>query len=365
MRKNTIYEGYVREVFDFFKGCREGQGCFFFRQLNSRYRNDIEKVRMLTKVMLNLIDQNYFYCENDGDFIKLTETGYAYTQDGQLQEISINLKDVINIIDQNNPTFPTLWAFIGKDNEAPFYVTGPEYFNVAKSYVIVDAVTYGAYMKILQEKGKSPSRSIWYNTLFKGIKKNEMDSFLDSLSKVIYNAYNDSTPIEEADEEDYSIPAQPTTVQENNQEGMPFAKKVFVSYSHDSKEHDAWVSQFAERLQSKGILVTTDKDIAFGQDTNLFMEESIANADRILIIVTRKYKEKADGRMAGVGYETGVITGELVNDQNTIKFVPVIREGNGNQYYPRYLGNRWGADLKNTTNYDDVFSQLVSDILTK
>lgn len=365
MRENTIYEGYVSEVFDFFKSCKEGQGCFFFRQLNSIYKRDIEKVRMLTKVMLNLIDQDYFYCENGGDFIKLTEKGYAYTQDGHLQEISINLKNVINFIDQNTPTFQTLWDFIGKENEAPFYVTGKEYFDVVKNYVDVEEVTYGAYIKYLQEKGKSTSRSIWYNTLFKGINKDEMDGFLDSLSKVIHDAYNGCSPMVGADEDELVLSNQSTADLVIQPSGPPFIKKVFVSYSHDSKDHDAWVNQFAESLRTKGIKVTTDKDIAFGQDTNLFMEQCIANADRVLIIVTKKYKEKADDRMAGVGYETGVITGELVNDQNTIKFVPVIREGNGNQYYPRYLGNRWGADLKNTANYDNVFNKLVNDILTK
>lgn len=365
MRENTIYEGYVREVFDFFKGCREGQGCFFFRLINSRFRNDIEKARLLTNVMLNLIDQNYFYCDNSGDFIKLTETGFAYTQDGQLQKISINLKEVINYIDQKNPTFSTLWAFIGKEKEAPFYVTGPEFYKVARSYVKVDAVSYGSYMKDLQEKGKSTSRSIWYKALFNCIKKDEMDSFLDSLSKVIHDAYNECPLMDEADEEELVLPVQSATIPVIKPTGIPFVKKVFLSYSHDSKEHDAWVSQLADSLRPRGIKVITDKDITFGQDTNHFMEQSIADADRVLIIVTKKYKEKADGRMAGVGYETGVITGELVNDQNTIKFVPVIREGDGNQYYPRYLGNRWGADLKSSECYDEVFNKLVNDILTK
>lgn len=65
----------------------------------------------------------------------------------------------------------------------------------------------------------------------------------------------------------------------------------------------------------------------------------------------------------GVGYETGIITGELVNDQNSIKFIPVIREVNGNQYYPRYLGNRWGADFTDNAKYDEILDKLIEDIL--
>lgn len=89
----------------------------------------------------------------------------------------------------------------------------------------------------------------------------------------------------------------------------------------------------------------------------------MANSNRVLIVCTEKYKERADGRSGGVGYESCIITGELVNDQNSIKFVPIIKEGTGNQLYPRYLGNRWGADMKNPSTYSKVLEKLINDIL--
>lgn len=367
MRENKTYEAYVAEVFGYFKGCKEGEGCFFFRQLGAKNRNNIEKVRVLTKVMVNLIDQGYFYSD-DGNFMKLTEKGYAYTQDGQLKDISIDLKEVINYLDQNKPTFQTLWAFIGKDNEAPFYVTGPEYFNVAKNFVHVDAVSYSDYMNLLQQNGQSTSRVIWYNVLFKGIKPEEMDMFLDTLSKIIRNAYNAggqiATPSEEPEPNELEqIHPQGTGESSNTtQPVISHSKTIFVSYSHDTPRHEAWVNKLANDIRSNGIKVITDADIRYGQDTNLFMEESVTKSDRVLIVVTSKYKSKADGRMAGVGYETGIITGELVSDQNTIKFIPVIREGTGNQYYPRYLGNRWGADFTDDAKYSDILDKLIEDI---
>lgn len=368
MRDNKIYEVYVAEVFGYFKGCKEGEGCFFFRQLCAKNRNDIEKVRVLTKVMVNLIDQGYFYTD-DGNFMKLTEKGYAYTQDGQLEEISIDLKVVINYLDKKEPTFQTLWAFIGKENEAPFYVTGPEYFNVAKNFVRVDAVSYSDYMNLLQQNGQSTSRVIWYNSFFKGIKPEEMDMFLDTLSMIIRNAYNTdiqkTIPSEEPELVELVQTLQVGTDENSSttQTVVSHDKTIFVSYSHDTPQHEAWVSKLANDIRSNGIRVITDADIRYGQDTNHFMEESVVNSDRVLIVVTAAYKSKADGRMAGVGYETGIITGELVNDQNTIKFIPVIREGAGNQYYPRYLGNRWGADFTEDAKYYDILEKLIEDIL--
>ena len=368
MRENKIYEKYVAEVFGYFKGCKEGEGCFFFRQLGAQNRNDIENVRVLTKVMVNLIDQGYFYSD-DGNFMKLTEKGYAYTQDGQLEEISIDLKEVINYLDQKKPTFQTLWTFIGKENEAPFYVTGPEFFNVAKNFVHIDAVSYSDFMNLLQQNGQSTSRVIWYNSLFKGIKPEEMDMFLDTLSRIIRNAYNADrqiiSPSEEPDLDELEQILQQGTDDSasTTQPVSSHNKTIFVSYSHDTPQHEAWVDKFAKDISSSGIKVITDADIRYGQDTNLFMEESVAHSDRVLIVITAKYKSKADGRMAGVGYETGIITGELVNDQNTIKFIPIIREGCGNQYYPRYLGNRWGADFTDDAKYNDILDKLIEDIL--
>ena len=369
MRENKVYEQYVAEIFQYFKGCEIGQGCFFFRQLNAKNRQDIEKVRILTKVMLNLFSQNYFYSEDGGNFFKLTEKGYAYTQDGRLDEISVNLKELINFLDKNAPSFQTLWSFIGKDGEAPFYVTGPEYFGVAKQFVRIESVTYNDYMSELQNNGQSTSRSTWYHNLYKEVKPDEVGMFLDSLSVVIFNAYNSVQPQSISANSDLEDDPFSNTGVHVTQMAAPVqnqvpTKTVFVSYSHDNPQHEEWVQHFAEEIRRKGIRVITDKDIRFGQDVNHFMEESIAISDRILIIISEKYKLKADGRMAGVGYETGIITGELVDNQNSIKFIPIIREGSGKEFYPRYLGNRWGADFTSDANFSNMIDKLAGDILS-
>ena len=43
-------------------------------------------------------------------------------------------------------------------------------------------------------------------------------------------------------------------------------KKAFVSYSHDSDDHKAWVSNFSKKLRSSGIDVILDQwDLEFGE----------------------------------------------------------------------------------------------------
>jgi uncharacterized alpha/beta hydrolase family protein len=55
------------------------------------------------------------------------------------------------------------------------------------------------------------------------------------------------------------------------------------------------------------------------------MEESVEDSDFVLLICTPEYAKKANKRRGGVGYEAMIITGELADDIQTTKFIPVLR----------------------------------------
>jgi len=63
-----------------------------------------------------------------------------------------------------------------------------------------------------------------------------------------------------------------------------------------------------------------------GDDVPKFMEKSVSSSDRVLMICTEPYVRKADDGVGGVGYEAMVVTGELVKNIGTSKFIPVIRQ---------------------------------------
>lgn len=88
----------------------------------------------------------------------------------------------------------------------------------------------------------------------------------------------------------------------------------------------------------------------------------VSDSDKVLIIATPEYKGRADGRIKGVGYETSLITNELVSDQNKIKFIPIIRKGNKEESYPKYLGNRKGLDMKDNAKYEEALNELISNL---
>lgn len=138
---------------------------------------------------------------------------------------------------------------------------------------------------------------------------------------------------------------------------------VFISYSWEDEEHKDWVRSLTDQLIENGINATLDQyDLSLGDRLPQFMEQSITAADYVLIICTPVYKEKADNRQGGVGYEGHIISGELFSKGNERKFIPVIRKGNVRTALPAYLSGKLGIDLSGRTDYESNYRDLVTTI---
>jgi hypothetical protein len=112
--------------------------------------------------------------------------------------------------------------------------------------------------------------------------------------------------------------------------------KVFISYCRKNKTYENRVLHLAERLRESGVDVTLDQwDLRPGQDMNVFMEMSIRDAEKVLILCESKYTEKADERKGGVGKETTIITPEVYGQYRQEKFIPVVMESPAS--FPAYL----------------------------
>lgn len=138
--------------------------------------------------------------------------------------------------------------------------------------------------------------------------------------------------------------------------------RVFISYSWE-EGNKSWVKSLADRLIEDGIDVDIDQyDLTLGDRLPEFMEQEITNADYVLIICTPSYKEKADNRKSGVGYEGHIISGELLENHNEKKFIPIIKEGKPAVCFPVFLTGKYGIDLSdkeiNEQNYQDLLTTL-------
>lgn len=138
--------------------------------------------------------------------------------------------------------------------------------------------------------------------------------------------------------------------------------RVFVSYSHDSEIHKEWVLNLATRLRQAGVDAILDLwELEPGDDLALFMERNLTSADRVLMICSEKYVEKANSGKGGVGYEKMIVTADLMRSVDSNKVIPIIRQG-GTRNVPVFLGTKKFLDFSREEQFEFSFDELVRSL---
>ncbi|MCX6381645.1 MAG: toll/interleukin-1 receptor domain-containing protein [Armatimonadetes bacterium] len=128
---------------------------------------------------------------------------------------------------------------------------------------------------------------------------------------------------------------------------MPEPKRVFISYSHEDKEHenhaihDARVLAFADSLNANGFLAAIDQYVDNPSETwELWMERQIHKSDFVLLICNetyhrRFYQTEKDGVGLGARWE-GHIMRHLLYQQagSNDKFIPVLFPDGADSHIP-------------------------------
>lgn len=138
--------------------------------------------------------------------------------------------------------------------------------------------------------------------------------------------------------------------------------KVFLSYSHDSLDHKKWVLDLATRLRSNGVESIIDQwSLGPGDDLPHFMEQNLAIADRVLMICTENYVQKANAGAGGVGYEKMIVTADLLKRIDSNKVIPLIRQS-GTHAVPTFLQTKLYLDFSRQDQMELAFDDLVRTI---
>ena len=138
--------------------------------------------------------------------------------------------------------------------------------------------------------------------------------------------------------------------------------KVFISYSHDTQDHKKWVLDLATRLRNTGIDAGLDQwDLQPGDDLPAFMEKNLRESDRVLMVCTEKYVEKANGGHGGVGYEKMIVTSELLGAIDSNKVIPIVRQS-GSQSLPTFLKSKLYISFSHEDDFEFAFDELVRTI---
>lgn len=355
--KNNL-SSYVNYIMSFFErlNCGVGQGLYLLRTMSGVAQRDgksQEDLQVLYRIV-HLLYCNEYLDESNG-FYKLTETGYQYIQGATDLPFESHLELVVDYDGDKARYFQQLWWMIGKEEKAPFYVSGPMFYNTINPYISLEP-SYSLFIKRRAEGKQSTSRVAWYSELIDKLPQEKWQQFLIDLSKNIDEEYNKAyNPTVTSDPGIIN----PFISEDEVQEAIK--KKVFISYVHD-KKHNPWVNQLAKDL-CDDFKVVIDTQWPLGSELTRLMEKSVRECDKVLLILTPAYKEKADNRTTGAGYETALITSELYRDTNKIKFIPIVREGDFKSSYPDYLGSRNGLDMTDKVDYAEALQKLKYNLM--
>ena len=145
------------------------------------------------------------------------------------------------------------------------------------------------------------------------------------------------------------------------------AKRIFISYSHDSDEHKDKVLSLSKRLRLDGLDTALDQYINGTplQDWPRWMLDKLDEATHVLVICTEAYYRRFRGHEAlnvgkGVDWEGALITQELYDAKSkTCKFVPVLFADNQEGFIPEPLRGKTRYILNSEQNYQALYDFLL------
>lgn len=377
--KKEIIDYYIEYIFNYFRrnGCLKAGHGLMLRTIRFTSEKSFTRPKMNNLwFVIDLLIQNDYLNLKENDFICLTEKGSDYINGidgltplvdfGQLidPKMSIN-KDIV---------FNSLWALIGADDDDTLYYTkGSIYYNTIRHYLedLALPTTYGEYIELLKNTTGKTTRGIWYRDLFKALKDADVPLFLKDLSanvnKIIEVLYAQKEETEDFDiftdiiEEPKPIKKRQVMIEPAQQIEAPL---VLISYAWEEEdaEYMNWVERFAGDLRNNGINAQIDKYQPHGTDLVKFMLNSIRTAQKVLCILTPKYKEKAESGKGGAAYEGTIISHEIYNDQDTIKFIPILRKGDFRSSTPDFIDGRKGFDCTTLEKYQKELINIVKTI---
>jgi tetratricopeptide (TPR) repeat protein len=142
-------------------------------------------------------------------------------------------------------------------------------------------------------------------------------------------------------------------------------RRVFISYSWETNVHQQWVVYLADRLARIGFEVDYDRNTTERRLT-LFMERGILASDRVVVVCTPAYAQRANSREHGVGYEFDLLTTLRLNGYSE-KIIPILRAGDfglgPTAGLPFSLGGYRAVDFRDDSQFEDKLDELRREIV--
>ncbi|SFW82748.1 toll/interleukin-1 receptor domain-containing protein [Chitinophaga sancti] len=335
------------------------------------------------------------YVLHHGKFYKLTETNlkkltielaerspfkeaynYAkqYPDEEICKEIITNYESIVNEIEEARAishskstinwieVYNRLFELINNPEDVATYFSGPRFINAVRE-ILPYHPDYSQYIQLRGQEGKSTSRRIFYYDILMDIDELTRIRIVDKITSIVkpflpekVQAIDMIMGKKVIDNDVISA-----TKTESQADSNPV---VFISYSWDDEAHKEWVLNLANKLTTDGVKVILDRySLTAGKSVPFFIEQSISQAHKILIIFTPNYKLKADKRAGGVGYEYSIMNIDLYKNQTTNeKIIPVLRTGEMKESIPEFMQQFIHLDLRKDENFHISYSDLIREI---
>ncbi|MEH7594313.1 MULTISPECIES: toll/interleukin-1 receptor domain-containing protein [Bacillus cereus group] len=141
--------------------------------------------------------------------------------------------------------------------------------------------------------------------------------------------------------------------------------KVFISYTHDSKEHADNILNFSNKLRAEGIDTVLDQyETSPSEGWPRWMDRQVRNADFVIMVCTPTYfkrvmGEEEVGKGLGGIWEGNLIYQHLYNDGGiNTKFIPVLFDGGSYQAIPTPLQGATHYYVETQEGFDKLYWRL-------
>ncbi|WP_294279887.1 leucine-rich repeat domain-containing protein [uncultured Chryseobacterium sp.] len=140
-------------------------------------------------------------------------------------------------------------------------------------------------------------------------------------------------------------------------------KKVFITYAWSDEEFNTKILSFVDFLRKKGFDATLDRkksQESVAINFNKMMIDGIVNSDKVIVVLNKKYKERAEKFLGGVDTEFQIIFEDKKANPNKYIFVSFGDE-NVKDILPLAIGGTEILNLKkdqDDNNFNVLFSKI-------
>ncbi|MBW7995241.1 MAG: TIR domain-containing protein [Candidatus Glassbacteria bacterium] len=146
---------------------------------------------------------------------------------------------------------------------------------------------------------------------------------------------------------------------------MAKSEEVFISYSHDSVEHDKKVLDLSNHLRSEGVDCVLDQyEDSPPEGWPRWMDKQIRDAQHVVLVCTKNYYKRVmgderEGIGLGIKWEGNLIYQHIYNAESlNKKFIPVIFSESMKEFIPILLQGATYYCLSTVKGYDGLYRRL-------